>query len=61
MGLKRVFLLLLKVLKDAETIKLINYTIFLKNNIKCIKTREPGGTKISEKIRKVIIEDLKNK
>ena len=31
-----------------------------KKKIKCIKTREPGGTRLSEKIRKLIIYDLKN-
>ncbi|MEK9732480.1 MAG: dTMP kinase [Pelagibacteraceae bacterium] len=31
-----------------------------KNKIKCIKTREPGGTFLSEKIRKLIINGLKN-
>ena len=34
---------------------------FLKNKkIKCIKTREPGGTKLAEKIRRLIINDLQN-
>ena len=36
------------------------YNFLVKNKIKCIKTREPGGTPISEKIRKIIINDLKN-
>ena len=36
------------------------YKYLKKKNIKCIKTREPGGTKLSEKIRKLIINDLKN-
>ena len=36
------------------------YKFFKKNKIKCIKTREPGGTRLSEKIRKLIIHDLKN-
>ena len=31
------------------------YNFLVKNKIKCIKTREPGGTPISEKIRKIII------
>ena len=31
-----------------------------KKKIKCIKTRAPGGTRLSEKIRKLIIYDLKN-
>ena len=36
------------------------YNFFKKKKIKCIKTREPGGTRLSEKIRKLIIHDLKN-
>ena len=36
------------------------YKFLKKKKIKCIKTREPGGTKLSEKIRKLIIHDLKN-
>tara|TARA_B100000963_G_scaffold361443_1_gene396901 strand:+ start:2784 stop:3410 length:627 start_codon:yes stop_codon:yes gene_type:complete len=36
------------------------YKFLKKKKIKCIKTREPGGTKLSEKIRKLIISDLKN-
>ena len=36
------------------------YKYLKKKNIKFIKTREPGGTKLSEKIRKLIINDLKN-
>tara|TARA_B100000963_G_scaffold353865_1_gene369313 strand:+ start:528 stop:1154 length:627 start_codon:yes stop_codon:yes gene_type:complete len=36
------------------------YTYLKRKKIKCIKTREPGGTKLSEKIRKLIIYDLKN-
>ncbi len=36
------------------------YNLLKKNKIKCIKTREPGGTVLSEKIRKIIIKDLKN-
>ena len=36
------------------------YRFFKKKKIKCIKTREPGGTRLSEKIRKIIIHDLKN-
>ena len=36
------------------------YKFLKKRKIKCIKTREPGGTKLAEKIRKLIIKDLKN-
>ena len=36
------------------------YKFLKKKKIKCIKTREPGGTKLSEKIRNLIINDLKN-
>ena len=36
------------------------YKYLQKRKIKCIKTREPGGTKLAEKIRKLIIKDLKN-
>ena len=32
------------------------YDWFLENKIKCIKTREPGGIKISEDIRQVILD-----
>ena len=31
------------------------YTWIVENNFKCIKTREPGGIKISEQIRQVIL------
>ena len=31
------------------------YNWIIKNNLKCIKTREPGGIKISEQIRQVIL------
>ncbi len=44
--------------KSTQINKLHNF--FKKKKIKCIKTREPGGTKLSEKIRKLIINDLKN-
>ena len=44
--------------KSTQINKLLNF--FKKKKIKCIKTREPGGTKLSEKIRKLIINDLKN-
>jgi len=36
------------------------YKCLKKRKIKCIKTREPGGTRLAEKIRKLIIKDLKN-
>ena len=36
------------------------YNFLKKRKIKCIKTREPGGTRLAEKIRKIIIKDLKN-
>ena len=36
------------------------YKFLKKRKIKCIKTREPGGTQLAEKIRKLIIKDLKN-
>ena len=44
--------------KSTQISKLYKY--FKKKKIKCFKTREPGGTKLSEKIRKLIINDLKN-
>ena len=44
--------------KSTQIKKIYN---FLNNKkIKCIKTREPGGTILSEKIRKIIINDIKN-
>ena len=44
--------------KSTQIKKIYN---FLNNKkIKCIKTREPGGTFLSEKIRKIIINDIKN-
>jgi len=36
------------------------YKFLKKRKFKCIKTREPGGTRLAEKIRKLIIKDLKN-
>lgn len=36
------------------------YSWIIENNFKCIKTREPGGIKISEQIRQVIL-DTENK
>ena len=44
--------------KSTQITKLYNF--LKKKKIKCIKTREPGGTELSEKIRKLIINDLKN-
>ena len=44
--------------KSTQINLLYNYLI--KKNVKCIKTREPGGTILAEKIRKLIINDLKN-
>ncbi|MDZ7548370.1 dTMP kinase, partial [Clostridium perfringens] len=35
------------------------YDYLIQNNVECIKTREPGGIKISEDIRKIIL-DTKN-
>lgn len=32
------------------------YNYLIENNIACIKTREPGGIKISEDIRKIILD-----
>lgn len=38
-----------------STICNLVYDELLKNNIRTIKTREPGGTRISEKIREIIL------
>jgi len=62
MGLKRGLLITFEGIEGCGKSTQINklYNFFKKKKIKCIKTREPGGTKLSEKIRKIIIEDLKN-
>ena len=44
--------------KSTQINKVYNY--LKKKKINCIKTREPGGTKLAEKIRKLIINDLAN-
>lgn len=62
MGLKRGVLITFEGIEGCGKSTQINklYNFLKKNKIKCIKTREPGGTKLSEKIRKLIIKDLKN-
>ncbi len=62
MGLKRGVLITFEGIEGCGKSTQINklYSFLKKNKIKCIKTREPGGTKLSEKIRKLIIKDLKN-
>ncbi|GAB6168925.1 dTMP kinase [Clostridium carnis] len=39
-----------------STILEMVYNYLIENNIECIKTREPGGIKISEQIREVILD-----
>ena len=41
-----------------STICNLVYDELIKNNIKTIKTREPGGTRISEKIRDIILDKV---
>ncbi len=41
--------------KSYQSLKL--YKSLKRKNFKVIRTREPGGTKVSEKIRKVILDD----
>ena len=62
MGLNRGILITFEGIEGSGKSTQINriYKYLKKNNIKCIKTREPGGTKLSEKIRKLIINELKN-
>ena len=38
------------------TISEMIFDFLVENNIKCIKTREPGGIKISEDIRAIILD-----
>ena len=62
MGLKKGVLVTFEGIEGCGKSTQINklYKLLKKSKIKCIKTREPGGTKLSEKIRKLIINDLKN-
>ena len=62
MGLNKGILITFEGIEGSGKSTQINriYKYLKKNNIKCIKTREPGGTKLSEKIRKLIINELKN-
>jgi dTMP kinase len=39
-----------------STILEILYNYLIENNIECVKTREPGGIKISEDIRNIILD-----
>ena len=39
-----------------STILEMIYNWMIENNIDCIKTREPGGIKIAEQIRSVILD-----
>ena len=62
MGLKNGSLITFEGIEGSGKTTQINKVFnFLKEKkVKVIKTREPGGTKVSEKIRKIIINDLKN-
>ena len=62
MGLKKGVLITFEGIEGSGKSTQINkiYQFLKKKKIKCIKTREPGGTRLSEKIRKLIINDLKN-
>ena len=62
MGVKKGSLITFEGIEGSGKTTQINkvFNFLKKKNIKVIKTREPGGTKISEKIRKIIINDLKN-
>jgi dTMP kinase len=62
MGLKNGSLITFEGIEGSGKTTQINkvFNFLKKKNVKVIKTREPGGTKISEKIRKIIINDLKN-
>ena len=58
MGLKNSFFVTFEGIEGCGKSTQINkvYNFFKKKKIKCIKTREPGGTFIAEKIRKLILK-----
>ena len=61
MGINRgVFITFEGIEGSGKSTQIKSLYTFLKNNIskKIFLTREPGGTKISEKIRKIVIKDL---
>tara|TARA_Y100001958_G_C21140977_1_gene479701 strand:+ start:475 stop:1101 length:627 start_codon:yes stop_codon:yes gene_type:complete len=62
MGINRGVLITFEGIEGCGKSTQINkiYKFLKKKRISCIKTREPGGTQLSEKIRKLIIHDLKN-
>ncbi len=62
MGVKKFNLISFEGIEGSGKSTQINkvYNFLRKKKIKCIKTREPGGTFVSEKLRKIIINDLKN-
>ena len=62
MGLKNGSLITFEGIEGSGKTTQINkvFNFLKKKNVKVIKTREPGGTKISEKIKKIIINDVKN-